>query len=232
MTAVRIQNLCKTFSKNKENLAVLRDLSLDIPADSFTVILGRSGCGKTTLLRIIAGLETPSLGKVSFNTPHPKTGFVFQEARLMPWLTVEENLSFLRPDIPAEELQNILHLLNLKPFAHFYPAELSGGMAQKTSIGRALCYQPDIILMDEPFASLDYFTRSDLQQELLHIFDNFSKTIIFVTHHIEEAILLADNIVILKEGRAAHVLNNTDDRNERDLPSYQTTLKQKILSLL
>ncbi len=232
MACIEIHNLSKVFPHPQGELHVLKDLSLCIDRHSFTVILGRSGCGKTTLLRMIAGLEQQTSGQVIFHPETQKVGFVFQEARLMPWLNVQDNVRFLHQDIAHEELLHILHLLKLQPFAHFYPREISGGMAQKAAIGRALCYQSDIILMDEPFASLDYFTRGELQQELLHIFDSLSKTIIFVTHNIDEAILLGDNIVILDEGKIAHILHNKSDRAQRQQIDYQDATKQKIIELL
>lgn len=232
MACIEIHNLSKIFPHQRGKLHVLKDLSLCINKHSFTVILGRSGCGKTTLLRIIAGLEQQTSGQVIFHPRQQKVGFVFQEARLMPWLNVRDNVRFLHQNIAYEELSHILHLLKLQSFEHFYPSEISGGMAQKAAIGRALCYQSDIILMDEPFASLDYFTRGELQQELLHIFDSLSKTIIFVTHNIDEAILLGDNIVILDEGKIMRILHNKIDRAQRQQTDYQDLTKQQIIELL
>ena len=154
------------------------------------------------MLRLLAGLENPTAGTVSFSTKKPEIGFVFQEPRLMPWLTVAENISFAtcKGGMSNEKLPQLLATLGLSAFAGSYPSELSGGMAQRTALGRTLFQNPDIILMDEPFGALDYFTRKGLQETLLELFRQERKTIIFVTHDVEEAILLGERVLIMQKG--------------------------------
>ena len=151
---------------------MLRQFSTELDTEKITVILGRSGCGKTTLLRILAGLEGLDRGEILFEKQE-KLGVVFQEPRLMPWLTVNANIAFAAkndPSLPAAPDEKLLELLGLKAFQHSFPAQLSGGMAQRTALGRTLFQNPDLILMDEPFSALDYFTRRSLQQMLLNLF--------------------------------------------------------------
>lgn len=232
MKCIEITHLYKTFNHQGYQVDVLQDLCLQIEQNSFTVIVGHSGCGKTTLLRIIAQLEIPDSGEIKFHLEYPHIGFVFQEARLMPWLTVQENVGFLQTKTDSQQVDQLLTLLNLQEYAQFYPHQISGGMAQKTALGRALAYQSQIILMDEPFAALDYFTRGYLQKELLRIFQTLSKTVIFVTHNIDEAILLGDRIVILNQGKTADVLINSTDPKEREQADYQINVKKKIIQNL
>ena len=161
-TGFIIKNLCKKFKIEDDEHIVFSDISLEIPGDKITVILGESGCGKTTLLRILSNLDTLDKGEVNYiDNNHkikPKVGVVFQESRLMPWLTVKENISFHSKKMQDEDLNKYLSMMKLEKFKNSYPNELSGGMANRVSIARALSYNPDILLMDEPFAALDYFT--------------------------------------------------------------------------
>ncbi len=162
-TGFVIKNLCKKFSIENQEHIVFCDISLEIPGDKITVILGESGCGKTTLLRILSNLDTADSGEVVYiehgKKITPKVGVVFQESRLMPWLTVSENISFHSKNMDEESLNKYLSMMKLEKFKNSYPNELSGGMANRVSIARALSYNPDILLMDEPFAPLDYFTK-------------------------------------------------------------------------
>jgi len=213
MAGIEIARLSKHFLLQGQVLAVIRDLSLSIADQSFVTILGRSGCGKTTLLRLICGLEAIDAGTLNFTKegrqcPREKTrvSIVFQEPRLMPWLTVKQNLALaLHAEKDRARVDNAvggcLHMLGLDAFTDAYPHQLSGGMAQRVALGRTLCYDPDVILMDEPFGALDAFTRRRLQAELTAIFITRKKTVVFVTHDVEEALSWGQRVLVLDAGR-------------------------------
>jgi sulfonate transport system ATP-binding protein len=167
---IEITGLCKTYRVEGRTVEVLRDLDLTVPAREITVLLGRSGCGKTTLLRLIGGLEKADSGTIR-RPAGSRTAFVFQEARLMPWLTVEKNIAFglKKKDIRCEELDRLITMTGLDGFADALPGQLSGGMQQRAALARALAMKPDFILMDEPFAALDHFTREKMQNFLLEL---------------------------------------------------------------
>ena len=201
----------KRFTGGGRELAVFDDLALDIPEGEFVCIVGRSGCGKSTLLRIIAGLEDATSGGVSFGWTAGRAGaagFVFQEAGLFPWRTVWDNVKLgleiqgVGGDELARRVSGILDIVGLKGFERYYPYQLSGGMAQRVAIARAFVIDPDLLLMDEPFASLDTHTRADMHVELLRVWQTFKKTVVFVTHNVDEAVFLADRVVVLA-GRPA-----------------------------
>ncbi len=208
MGRVVISNLSKSFAKENESITALRDINLEIRDDEFVCLVGPSGCGKTTLLRIIAGLETATTGSVTLDGqeitgPDPKRGMVFQEYSLFPWRTVLDNIAFglEMKGVQKSERNRIaaeyLDLVGLTQFAGHYPYELSGGMRQRVAIARALANDPDVLLMDEPFGALDAQTRNRMQKELLSIWEKTKKTIVFVTHSVDEAVYLADRIVVL-----------------------------------
>jgi len=201
-----IEGLDKQFSTGKGTVHALHDIDLTIKEGEFVTVIGPSGCGKSTLLRIIAGLDRAYSGFVRLNGepikgPGIEKGFVFQEHRLFPWLTVEKNIASdlsLRDKEVRDNVDDLIKLVKLEGFEKSYPRELSGGMAQRVSIARALMRNPKVLLLDEPFGALDAFTRSHMQEVLLDIWRTNKTTMIFVTHDIDEAIFLANRVVILK----------------------------------
>ena len=211
MAGVELCNLSKHFLLGERTISAVQSITTTISHGSFTVIVGKSGCGKTTLLRLLGGLEELTEGHILWTDIEkqqllPKIGFVFQEPRLMPWLTVYENMAFsldksLLSEAVTTIVNPILNQLGLESFRDAYPAQLSGGMAQRVSLGRTLCYDPDLILMDEPFGALDYFTRKKLQHEMVELFLLQKKTVIFVTHDVSEAIYFGQRILVMDEGR-------------------------------
>ena len=210
LAGVDVIALSKKYLVAGEDFFALKQVSIAVPDGSFVVIVGKSGCGKTTLLRLIAGLEKQTAGEIVFSGTSPtshnnRVGIMFQEHRLMPWLTVRENMAFGldRSLVQAERdewVDRHIHMLGLTGFDSLYPSQLSGGMAQRVALGRTLCFDPDVILMDEPFGALDYFTRKRLQKELAELFIQQKKTVIFVTHDVSEAVFLGQKIVILHAG--------------------------------
>ncbi|UCF07776.1 MAG: ABC transporter ATP-binding protein [Thermoplasmata archaeon] len=196
------------ISKHFDDLIAIDNLNLTVAEDEFVCILGPSGCGKTTVLRLIAGLEEATSGEIfedgkKVTGPGPDRGMVFQEFDLFPWRTVIKNVEFGLEikGIPRDErrrrAKQLIDLVNLEGFENAYPKELSGGMKQRVGIARALANEPDVLLMDEPFGSLDAQTRNIMQKELLRICEKTILTIIFVTHSVDEAVYLADRIVVL-----------------------------------
>lgn len=203
-----IQNVSKVFQSGARELVALHDISIDIPRGQFTCLLGPSGCGKSTLLNAVAGFAAPSSGTIhadgkQVTGPGPQRGMVFQEYALFPWMTVAENIGFGlqikglgKGEINAR-VDALLAMLSLSDFRQRFPKDLSGGMRQRVAIARVLALDSPILLMDEPFGALDALTRRNLQDELLRIWAELKKTIIFVTHSIEEAIYLADRIIVM-----------------------------------
>jgi len=209
---INIKGVSKVFNTEQgQRLQALEPVSLKIKENDFICLVGPSGCGKSTLLRIMAGLEQASSGQILYRgnmitRPDKRLGMVFQEYSLLPWRTVLDNvglgLEFARK--PAKYCREIafkyLELVGLENFADSYPYELSGGMRQRVAIARALANDPDVLLMDEPFGALDAHTRIILQKELLNIWEANRKTIVFVTHSVDEAIYLSDRIVVMTAG--------------------------------
>ncbi len=227
---IEILNLSKLFFINGKRIDVLKELNLSIKKDKITVILGRSGCGKTTLLRLIAGLEGVSLGEIKFKE-QAKIGFVFQEPRLMPFLNVYENIVFAlkKYEIDEANIDRLISMIGLSNFKFAAVSQLSGGMSSRVSLARVLAYEANLILMDEPFAALDAFTRASMQAEILKL--QASKTIIFVTHNVDEALFLADEIILLEKGGMKSSYDLSNLAKPRDLLCDELiNLKRKILS--
>jgi len=207
-TIIQIRNLTKVFEKEETRTEALNDLNLDVCQGEFLCVIGPTGCGKTTLLRIVAGLESPTKGEVLLNgrrvtKPSADRGLVFQEFALFPWRTTWKNIEFgleikgLPPEKRHEIVERYIKLVGLLGFENALPRELSSGMKQRVAIARALANDPDVLLMDEPFGSLDAQTRNIMQRELLIIWEQTKKTVVFVTHSVDEAVYLADRIVVL-----------------------------------
>ncbi len=204
-TVLTVQRLTKSFlSHSGERIVALSDMSLTAAFGEFVVLIGPTGCGKTTLLNIIAGLDVPDQGQVYFHAAHQqksRIAYVFQHYTLFPWRTLRENVAFgpqmrgSRRKDRIERAQALLEQVGLHGFEKAYPHETSGGMRQRAAIAQALAIRPEILLMDEPFGSLDDFTRKDLQQLLVSLSHQEAMTILFVTHNIEEAVILGDRIL-------------------------------------
>ncbi len=206
---LEIKNLCKEFDTPQGKVTALRDINFKVYKREFVCVIGSSGCGKSTLIRTLAGLETSSSGEVlldgkAVSGPGPDRGMVFQGYTLFPWLTVKKNVMFgLEMTghgrlIAEEEALQWIDLIGLSKFSNSYPHQLSGGMKQRVAIARALATQPRIMLMDEPFGALDAQTRSKMQAYLMEIWKNIDVTILFITHDLDEAVYLADRILVLK----------------------------------
>lgn len=205
---IDIEKICKSYDgPGKKRHEILNDISFSIKTGDFVIILGESGCGKTTLLNLIAGLETPSSGQIRVDGNaiagiHPSRSMMFQQPALIPWLTVKENVAYgckIRKDTQDLEyrVSQFLEIMGLAGAADVKPHQLSLGMAQRTCLARALVGRPQVLLLDEPFASLDTFTQAHIQEELVNLWMSESFTAIFVTHDIDEAIRLGNKIVLL-----------------------------------
>jgi NitT/TauT family transport system ATP-binding protein len=205
---LELRNISMQFSRRGQTFEALRDVSLQVEAGEFISIVGASGCGKTTLLRIVDGLRPPTRGEVwvdgrPVDRPGPDRGFVFQQDGLFPWRTIIDNVIFglevqgKSKGDARKRADTLLKLVGLNGFEQHFPHELSGGMRQRANLARALTIDPDVLLMDEPFASLDAQTREIMQSELLRIWRSNRKTVLFVTHQIDEAVYLADRVVVM-----------------------------------
>jgi NitT/TauT family transport system ATP-binding protein len=205
-TKLQVDSVGMVFSHDGNSVSVLENINLEVNVGEFVCLLGPSGCGKSTLLNIMAGFLSPTSGQVridgeAVSGPDPRRVFVFQERGVFPWLTVEGNIGFGLFKLPkAERERRITHyikMVGLQGFEHAYPQELSGGMKQRLEVARALAVDPDMLFLDEPFGALDSITRLGMRGELLRIWEQERKTIIFVTHDIEESVQLADRVVVM-----------------------------------
>ena len=217
---LRIEGLSKSFSRNGRTIHVLDNIKLDVRDGEFLALVGASGCGKTTLLRIVDGLVEPDEGSIFLNDaaisgPGRDRGFVFQSDALLPWLVVQDNVAFglEMHGVGRAEARNraqaFIDRVGLKGFESSFPYELSGGMKQRVNLARALAIDPEVLLMDEPFAALDAQTRELMQRELLRIWNADRKTVLFVTHQIDEAVYLADRVCVMtaRPGRIGELID-------------------------
>ncbi len=226
---VSVRNVGMTFNTDGNEVSVLNNISLDIREGEFVCLLGPSGCGKSTLLNIVAGFLNPTEGEVIIQGepvkgPDPRRIFVFQERGVFPWLTVEGNIGFglfkLSKQERVKRIAHYVQLVGLKGFEHAYPSELSGGMKQRLEVARALAVNPDVLYLDEPFGALDSITRLIMRGELLRIWEAERKTILFVTHDIEESVQLADRVVVMSARPAViRRIVEIDMPHPRDLSS-------------
>jgi sulfonate transport system ATP-binding protein len=240
---VDISHLTKRYQGKDQSTLALSNIQLSIEKGEFVCIVGASGCGKSTLLRAIAGLDAHHLGQVTVagqevKTPSKERGIVFQEPRLFPWLTIEKNVAFaLNDDEPERDRKTVaehLKLVGLSGFEKAYPAQLSGGMAQRAGIARALVNDPELLLLDEPFGALDAFTRITMQNEIRRIHKEKGTTMVLVTHDIDEAVYLADKIVVMTErpGRIKKIVDvelpEPRDRNDYDFLRLRRQIYQEF----
>ena len=237
---ISIQNVTKSFPKQGSDLVVLDDFTLEVGRSEFVSVVGNTGCGKSTLLKIVGGLMPVTDGVVQIEDkvvekPGLDRGFVFQSYSLFEWLTVEKNILFALKKSPLakSEKKNIvsqyIEEVGLQGFEKAYPQELSGGMKQRVAIARALVYKPEILLMDEPFGALDSQTRGMMQELLLRVWENHQTTVLFITHDVEEAILLSDRVIVMSSRPGRIKLERKIDI-ERPR-SYETTTTEKFVAI-
>ena len=247
MSALRVENVSKIFPAVNKSTAVqaLQNVSLDVNTNEFVSILGHSGCGKTTLLNLIAGFEKPSSGRIEcagkeVKEPGAERAMVFQDYALFPWLTVRDNIAFglnlkkMDSGLINQKVEHFANLVGLGAFVESYPHQLSGGMRQRVSIARALAVDPTVLLLDEPFAALDAQNRARMQPEMIRILAEESKTVVLVTHSIEESINLSDVIIVMtrRPGRVKEIIRVPEPRRMvEDTPSY-LEVRKKIRDLI
>lgn len=235
--ALEMDRVYKVFHGNGSFLPVLADIRFRVDRGELICILGRSGCGKSTLLKIVAGFLAPTSGKVLLKNkpvegPGPERCVIFQEDALFPWLTVQENIAFglrgrgLDQKSKAQEVERFLSLVGMNEFRNYLPGEISGGMKQRVSLARVLILQPEVLLMDEPFASLDAQSREEMQNLLLSLWQKLAHTVLFVTHDVNEAVILADRILLMSKnpGRIREEI-------EVDLPRPRTRESRPFMDL-
>ena len=242
-TILEIKNVNRVYTDEDEETQVhaLEDINLTVNKGEFVSIIGASGCGKTTLLRLIAGLDQPQSGELLLNgepirEPDPKRGYVFQQGSLFSWLTVEQNIAsgLKARHVYRQQKKRIPHyidLIGLNGFEKSFPHQISGGMAQRVAIARALINDPELLLLDEPMGALDSFTRADLQDKLLELRQENDATMLLVTHDVDEAIYLSDRIVIMtpRPGRISEIID-VDMKHPRDRGGVKfTEIRREIL---
>ena len=242
---VHVRGVQQTWTRDGVDYVVLQKIDLDIPGGEFFSIVGPSGCGKSTLLRIIAGLQPPSSGEVIIGgrlvrQPRTDVGMVFQEASLFPWLTAIDNVAFgpklagIESHVRRAQAQEWLSRVGLQDASLLYPHQLSGGMKQRVAIARVLANGARVLLMDEPFAALDYHARRNMQELLGNLWREFRKTVIFVTHHIDEAVLLSDRIALMTPGPEAGIsrIVNVSEERPRDPQSEAMQALTRSITLV
>ncbi|MEO3858623.1 ABC transporter ATP-binding protein [Acrocarpospora sp. B8E8] len=225
-SGIVLRNLVKEFQSKGETITAVDDVSLEVPAGTFFTIVGPSGCGKTTLLRMLAGLETTTSGEISMG-PGPRaavrSSMVFQGDSIFPWMTVWDNAAYglkmrKQPkELIRERVGHYLDKTGLAAFAQAYPYQLSGGMRQRVSIARAFANDPDVFLMDEPFSALDEQNKTILQDELLRVWEESRKTVVFITHSVDEAVTLGDKVMVMtaRPGRVKKIIDVPFERPRR-----------------
>lgn len=236
-----IQDIGKVFQNNhKQNLTVLENINLEVAEEEFVALVGPSGCGKSTLLNLVAGLLSPTTGKIFFTdlttSEIPATGLVFQETGLFPWRSVEDNIAFsleaagINKQEQRKRINHYIELVGLTGFERAYPHQLSGGMRQRVGIARALAVNPALLLMDEPFSALDAQTRTIMQEELVALWEKTRLSTLYVTHNILEAVLLADRVVLLsrRPGRINQILPIKIPRAKRELPENSAAIDEYV----
>jgi ABC-type nitrate/sulfonate/bicarbonate transport system ATPase subunit len=247
MTKVKLEaiDVSKTFGSGNDKVVAIEDLSFDVKENEFTVLVGPTGCGKSTFLYMVAGFEKPTSGKILLDghpiqKSGPDRGFVFQEFVLYPWRTVLGNITFgleiahVPKERAKERAMRFIEMVGLDGFENAYPHTLSGGMKQRVGIARALAYDPEVLLMDEPFGSLDAQTRKVMQGELVRIWEEMKKTVLFVTHSVIEATYLADKIIVMtaRPGRVKGIID-VDLPRPRDYTGRKyLRIREEVLSLL
>jgi sulfonate transport system ATP-binding protein len=235
-----VRSLSKTYTGGTR---ALESVALEVQAGEILAIVGGSGCGKTTLLRLVGGLDRPTEGEIRVDddvieAPHPAVGIVFQEPRLMPWLRVEDNVGFGIADLPDAERRarvgDALDRVGLAGYGRRWPRELSGGQQQRVAIARAFVARPKVLLLDEPFSALDAFTRASLHEHLLALWQEHRPTIVMVTHDVEEAVTLADRIVVMrpKPGRIYETVTASLERPRDRLSVGFDKAKRRVLNAL
>lgn len=236
--AVQIDGLTKVYAGRDGPVEAVHDLGLHLRKGEFCAIVGPSGCGKTTLLRLLAGLEEPTAGTVRVlgNGGEGRSALVFQGSSLFPWLSVLDNVAYslwargVGKRQRHEAARRYIEMVGLSRFANAYPHQLSEGMRQRVAIARAFCAEPELLLMDEPFASLDEQNRALLQEELLNVWQTTGKTVLFVTHSIEEALVLSDRVIVMS-ARPARVIKDLAVPFERPRQPTELRLKPEFASL-
>ena len=234
---INIKNVTKKFFKNNEEVKILNEVNLDIRKGEFITIVGKSGCGKSTLLKLISGMIPLTSGEILINKKNVNginkdCSMIFQEARLFPWLKIKDNVALGLKNKSVNEknkmVSEYLELVGLKGIENSYPDQLSGGMAQRASIARGLALNSEIMLFDEPFSALDAMTKVQLQEELLKIQKEKSKTIILVTHDIEESVYLGDRVVVMADGIVRDIIpidiEGKKDRTNTEFLSYKNKI--------
>lgn len=238
---LQIDNISKNFTTaSGKELSVLEDINLNINEEEFVALVGPSGCGKSTLLNITSGLLEPTSGTVKFTHVaagyEPRMSIVFQETGLFPWRNVHDNIAFgletagIKADEKEKRIAHYIELVGLKGFEKSFPHQLSGGMRQRVGIARALAIEPDLLLMDEPFSALDAQTRTIMQEELVTLWEKTRLTTLYVTHNIQEAVMLADRVVLLsrRPGKVSKILTINIPRADRDKPEHTDEIAEFV----
>lgn len=243
--SLRLDGVSKTYATKGGSIEVLKDVTFDVGSNEIVGIVGRSGCGKSTLLRLIAGLDRDFTGRISLDGsdilgPGTERGVVFQEPRLFPWLTVEQNIAVAvhEADMPKDEkrqrVADNLALVGLSGFGERFPHEISGGMAQRAALARALTSQPSLLLLDEPFAALDALTKIQMHDELLRIWQRSRVSIVLITHDIDEAIHLCDRIILMspRPGEIKSITEVKIARPRRRAGAASSALRERLMNEL